>query len=152
MNRIANTPAIRNNSADELSAKDLSSSADELNGLPLEASLETVARSHLSAEQQAQSFQATPGSSPGHAASLTNYLGPLMTVANPVWGHDSLRRMRKLQKRLIEHSLTLDESDRGDCMQAIMTVENSVRLRLRYEQMRMSMAEMEGSPGAVEAA
>lgn len=70
--------------------------------------------------------------------SLNEYLGPLLTVANPVWGSEALVRMRSLQKRLIAHSLALEGDDRPNLMAAISTVEDAVQMRLRLEQMQMA--------------
>lgn len=79
-------------------------------------------------------------------APLTNFLGPLLTVANPVWRGDPVPGMRMLQKKLVAHALTLDEQDRAECMGAIATVENAVQLRLRWQQMRMTEAELNTKP------
>ena len=75
-------------------------------------------------------------------APLTQFLGPLLTVANPAWTGDPVPRMRALQKKLVEHSLTLPQEDRTDCLAAITVVERSVQLRLRFQQMRMTEADM----------
>lgn len=76
-------------------------------------------------------------------APLTEFLGPQLTVANPAWIGDPIPLMRALQKKLVEHSLTLAESDRSECMDAILVVENAVQMRLRFQQMRMDEAELD---------
>lgn len=75
-------------------------------------------------------------------APLTRFLGPLLTVANPAWIGDPVPRMRALQKKLVEHSLTLAQEDRTDCLDAITVVEKAVHLRLRFQQMRMTEGDM----------
>lgn len=80
---------------------------------------------------------------PGPIEPLTRFLGPLLTVASPAWGIDPIPGMRALQKKLVEHSLTLDEDDRSECLAAITIVEGAVQLRLRYQQMRMNELERE---------
>lgn len=74
-------------------------------------------------------------------APLTQFLGPHLTVANPAWAGDPVPLMRGLQKKLVEYSLTQDENDRTECMDAIMVIENAVQLRLRFQQMRADDAE-----------
>ncbi|MFC5474019.1 hypothetical protein [Paraherbaspirillum soli] len=75
-------------------------------------------------------------------APLTDFLGPLLTVANPAWSGDPVPRMRDLQKVLVAHSLTLDRAERGPCLAAISVVEHAVTLRLRLQQLRMSELDM----------
>ncbi len=82
-------------------------------------------------------------------APLTNFLGTLLTVANPVWMSDPVPGMRMLQKKLIAHALTLDEKDRSECMDAIAVVDNAVQLRLRWQQMRMTEEELNVKPETV---
>lgn len=72
---------------------------------------------------------------------LTDFLGTSLTTGSAVWSQDSVDRMRFLQKRLIEHSLTLASSERTGCLGAISVVENAIQLRLRLEQMRKSELE-----------
>lgn len=74
-------------------------------------------------------------------APLTRFLGPRLTVASPAWVGDPIPLMRALQKKLVEYSLTQDESDRSECMDAILVVENAVQMRLRFQQMCMGEAE-----------
>jgi len=68
-------------------------------------------------------------------------LGPRLTFANPVWNNDSLPYMRMLQRKLIETALTFPEDERKELMEAISTIENSVKLRMRWHQMRRSDTE-----------
>ena len=70
--------------------------------------------------------------------SLNEYLGPLMTIANPALGSEALASMRALQKRLIAHSLTREDDERPSLMAAISAVEDAVQMRLRLEQMQMA--------------
>ena len=70
--------------------------------------------------------------------SLNEYLGPLMTIANPAWGSEALAGMRALQRRLIAHSLTREDDERPSLMAAISAVEDAVQMRLRLEQMQMA--------------
>jgi hypothetical protein len=85
----------------------------------------------------------------GAVAPLTRFLGPLLTVANPAWVGDPVPRMRALQKALVAHSLTLAEDDRSSLMGAISVVETAVQWRLRWQQMRMTEAEMNIKPQEV---
>lgn len=103
----------------------------------------SVLRNQLLPGEEAASVPPLFGIVTNTIAPLTRFLGPLFTVANPAWTGDPVPRMRKLQKRLVEYALTLDESDRSECMAAIMVVEGDVKLRLRLQQMRMTEAEME---------
>jgi hypothetical protein len=81
---------------------------------------------------------------------LNRMLGPALTVENPVWSGDPIPRMRALQKALVEHSLSLPEGDRSDCLDAITLVEKAVQLRLRWLQMRRSDAELDPKPLGME--
>lgn len=78
----------------------------------------------------------------GPLTPLTDFLGPLLTVANPAWSGDPVPRMRELQKVLVAHSLKLDRAERGPCLTAISVVEQAVILRLRLQQLRMSELDM----------
>jgi hypothetical protein len=69
---------------------------------------------------------------------LTRYLGPDLTVGNPAWTGDPVPKLRGLQRSLIEHSLTLDESERGTCLTALTIVEKAVGYRLRLQQLQMT--------------
>lgn len=82
-------------------------------------------------------------------APLTQFLGPTLTFDNPAWKDDSLMGMRMLQKKLIACALALPEDERGECMGAISVVEGDVRLRLRWQQMRMTEEEMNAKPETV---
>lgn len=79
----------------------------------------------------------------GPISALTSFIGDALTVANPAWSGDPVHTMRGLQKRLLEHSLTLDEEQRGPCLAAIAVVEDAVQWRLRLQQMRMNEVERE---------
>lgn len=114
----------------------------EINSLPQAPTSGPVSRAHLLPGEEAASLPLPSAAPPSAISPLTRFLGPLLTVANPVWTNEGLPRMRRLQKKLVEHSLTLPEEDRSDCMAAISVVENAVQLRLRLQQMRMSDAEM----------
>jgi hypothetical protein len=103
-------------------------------------------RADLGPADQAASLPPPPTATPGPHESLTRFLGPLLTAANPAWSGDPVPRLRGLQKKLVEHSLVLDQDDRAECMAALSVVESAVQLRLRYQQMRMSEAEHELSP------
>lgn len=102
-----------------------------------------ISRAQLSAQEQAISLPPAQVATPGPIAPLTRFLGPLLTVANPAWSGDPIPGMRALQKRLVEHSLTIPEGERSPCMDAISVVEKAVQLRLRYQQMHMSDVEMD---------
>lgn|GEM_PF-1341339 len=79
--------------------------------------------------------------------SLKQILGARLSVDNPAWVGDPIPRMRALQKKMIEFSLTQETSERGVCMEAIRVVELAVRWRLRWQQMRRS--DLEGHPTSV---
>lgn len=79
----------------------------------------------------------------GPIGALTRFIGDALTVANPAWSGDPVHTMRGLQKRLLEHSLTLDETQRSPCLAAIAVVEDAVQWRLRLQQMRMNEVERE---------
>lgn len=72
---------------------------------------------------------------------LNRFLGPRLTVDNPVWRGDPVMSLRSLQKLLIEHSLALPENERPECLAALSLVERAVQLRLRWNQMQRSDAE-----------
>jgi hypothetical protein len=110
-----------------------------------------ISRAELSPREQAISLPPTVMATPSPIAPLTRFLGPLLTVANPAWSGDPVPRMRGLQKRLVEHSLTVPESERSACMAAITVVEMAVQLRLRYQQMYMNEVEMAIKPEGVKA-
>jgi hypothetical protein len=123
------------------------SDVGEIHSVPAQNTAQSVVRENLLPEEEAVSLQrqaATTATQP--IAPLNRYLGPSLTVANPVWSGDPVPRMRGLQKTLVEHSLSLEESDRSECMGAIQVVETAVQLRLRFQQMRISLAEMDGKP------
>lgn len=78
---------------------------------------------------------------PRLSAALNTVLGLRLTVDNPVWVGDSIPGLRALQKKLVEHSLTLEGDARSHCMTSISLVEKAVRLRLRWLQMQRSEEE-----------
>ncbi|RJF96886.1 hypothetical protein D3870_21155 [Noviherbaspirillum cavernae] len=100
-----------------------------------------ILRELLSPEQQALSLPQRDTTSIA-LAPLTRFLGPALTVANPVWTGDPVPRMRALQKILIEHALALPEAERPECLAAISVIDRNVQLRLRLQQMYMSDADM----------
>lgn len=112
----------------------------ELGGIPQEERV-PVMRQQLLPGEEAISLPTAPVAQ-GPLTSLTSFLGPILTVANPAWSGDPVPRMRALQKALVEQSLALPDNDRTELMQAINVVESAVQLRLRLQQMRMSEAEM----------
>ncbi|HWW05965.1 hypothetical protein [Collimonas sp.] len=77
---------------------------------------------------------------------LNRMLGARLTFDNPAWSGDPLPRMRALQRKLIEQSLTRPPGDRTECMDAIRLVEQAVQLRMRWQQMRKSDAEADLNP------
>lgn len=113
----------------------------ELGGIPREE-VGSVMRAQLLPGEEAASLPPIQVAQ-GPVVSLTRFLGPLLTVANPAWSGDPVPRMRSLQKSLVERSLELKEGDRSELMEAINVVECAVQLRLRLQQMRMSEAEMQ---------
>lgn len=72
---------------------------------------------------------------------LNRMLGASLTFDNPAWSGDPVPRMRVLQRKLIESSLTMAPSERTACMDAIRLVEQAVGMRLRWQQMRKSDVE-----------
>jgi len=95
-----------------------------------------VSRAQLRPREEAASLLPLNAAPPGPIAPLTRLLGPEYTVANPAWTDHAVRYMRALEKRLVEHSLTLPQEERGACMEAISVVELNVQWRLRLQQMR----------------
>lgn len=118
----------------------------EIQSLPPQTQSQPLARDQLRPEEEAASLPQQPTKAPSTIAPLSRFLGPTLTSANPVWHGDPVPRMRGLQKVLVEHSLTLEQSDRAECMAAISVVETAVRMRLRFQQMRMNEADMENKP------
>ncbi|SFL98021.1 hypothetical protein [Rugamonas rubra] len=116
--------------------------AGEIHNLAAQLAPRQVLGAELAPEQAAVSLAAADAATPGAAAALTRLLGPALTVASAAWCGDPLPAMRALQKRLVEHSLGLAAARRGDCMAAIVVLEQAVRLRLRLQQMRLSEAEL----------
>lgn len=118
----------------------------EIHTYSTETPAQALARPLLLPAEEALSLPAPAASIPTTIAPLTRFLGPLLTVANPVWSGDPVPRMRGLQKKLVEHSLMVPEGRRGDFMAGISVVENAVRLRLRFQQMHMNEVEMQIKP------
>jgi len=89
---------------------------------------------------------------PNAVAPLTDILGTRLTLDNPAWSADPVPAMRLLQKTLLAHSLEKDpEKDpqqRADLLKAIELVEQAVKMRLRWQQMRRSEIEMLALPAA----
>lgn len=85
-------------------------------------------------------------------ALLNRALGAALTVDNPVWSGDPVPQLRALQKLLIADSLTRPQHERGAALGALKVVEQAVRLRLRWQQMRRSAAEADVDLGAEAAA
>ncbi|QGZ42129.1 hypothetical protein IP92_05475 [Pseudoduganella flava] len=77
---------------------------------------------------------------------LNRALGAHRTIANPLWSGDPVPRLRGLQKALIAHALTLQQERRRTCLDALTVIEQAIRLRLRWQQMRRS--EVDTPPGA----
>ncbi|RZI42196.1 hypothetical protein EGT07_13305 [Herbaspirillum sp. HC18] len=117
----------------------------EIYGIPTGTLPRPVVRTELRPEEEAVSLSPKAPTG-GPLAALIRLLGPALTVANPAWYGDPIPLMRGLQKKLVEHSLTLDEGDRSECMAAISTVEIAVRLRLRFQQLRMTELERNLKP------
>lgn len=86
------------------------------------------------------------GLPPRWVAPLVKIMGGDWTVNNPAWSRNPVTRFRALQKKLVEHSLTLAESERSECLNAISLVERAVQLRLRWLQMERSHAESDLAP------
>lgn len=125
--------------------ENLSSDGGEIISYPEAPVNKVILRESLSPAEVAVSLP--PSASPeSPIAVLTKFFGPVLTVANPAWGGEPIPRMRALQKKIIEYSLTQDEGDRKECMEAISLVERAVQLRLRYQQMHMSDEEMDIKP------
>jgi hypothetical protein len=119
---------------------------DELHDTAVEDAGQSVMRTMLRPQDEGLSLPPSLMTLPTPVTSLTHFLGPMLTVANPVWSGDPVPALRGLQKKLVEHSLTLEEGTRADFMEAIKVVECAVRLRLRYQQMRMNEAEADAEP------
>lgn len=115
----------------------------EIHTYHTETPAQPLARPLLLPAEEALSLPPPASSLPNPIAPLTRFLGPLLTVANPVWSGDPIPRLRALQKKLVEHSLMQPEGERGIFMTGISLVENAVRLRLRFQQMRMNDVEMQ---------
>jgi hypothetical protein len=96
---------------------------------------EPLTRMLLLPEEERLSLPPPRDATPGPITPLTRYLGPHLTVASPAWLGDPVPKMRALQKMLVAHSLSLEPSDRSECMEAITIVDSAVRLRLRLRQM-----------------
>ncbi|RSZ61104.1 hypothetical protein HF313_16425 [Massilia atriviolacea] len=97
-----------------------------------------VKRTDLTAWEESASLSPFDAARQETLAPLTRFLGAALTVANPAWSRDPLPGLRALQKRLVDHSLALDPAARADSMEAILVVEDAVRLRLRFQQMELA--------------
>jgi hypothetical protein len=124
----------------------LSVDVGEIHTLPQESLARPVVRLDLLPEEERASLPQQFATADSTIEPLNRFLGPALTFANPVWTGDPVPRLRGLQKKLVEHSLTLDQSDRSECMAAISVVETAVQLRLRLQQMRMTEEEAESAP------
>jgi len=114
----------------------------ELGVLNLEPNVRRVRTALLPGEERA-SLPKAPELVEGPIDPLTRFLGAKLTVANPVWSGFPIDRMRSLQKRLVGHSLKLEEDDRFDLLRSISMVEHAVQLRLRWHQMEMDLLDQE---------
>jgi hypothetical protein len=115
----------------------------EIQSLPAQTPIQPLGREQLRPEEEAVSLPQQQTRAPSTIAPLNQFLGAALTTANPVWSGDPIPRMRGLQKVLVEHSLTLEQSDRSESMAAIQVVETAVKLRLRFQQMHMNEGDME---------
>jgi len=77
---------------------------------------------------------------------LGRLLGASLSTDSLAWRGNPVAAMRGLQKRLVEHALSLPEDARGPAMRAIRTVELAVGWRLRWLQMKRSDAESQFLP------
>lgn len=118
----------------------------ELGVLNLEPKVRRMRTALLPGEERASLPQA-PELVEGPVDPLTRFLGPGLTVANPVWSGFPIERMRSLQKRLVGHSLKLKEDDRFDLLRSISMVEHAVQLRMRWHQMEMDLLDQDSEPG-----
>jgi hypothetical protein len=118
----------------------------EIQSVPSQTPVQPMGREQLRPEQEAVSLPQQPTRAPSTLAPLNQFLGASLTSANPVWSGDPVPKLRGLQKVLVEHSLTLEQSDRSDCMAAITVVESAVRMRLRFQQMHMDEGDLESKP------
>lgn len=122
-------------------------SSDEM--LPVPEISEQIAQPSPQGKVPSRSRYPEPEGGNLAIAPLTEFLGETLTSDNPAWKDDSLPRMRMLQKKLIACALMLPEDERGECLGAISVVEGDVRLRLRWQQMRMTEEEMAANPETV---
>jgi hypothetical protein len=104
-------------------------------------------RTDLSPWEESASLAPPAPPSEETLAPLTRFLGAALTVASPAWSRDPLPGLRALQRRLVDHSLALDQSERADSMDAILVVEDAVRLRLRLQQMELARLDADSGPG-----
>jgi len=124
---------------DGLTARDIGEPA-QIHDIPDLAPL-TRSRPDLLPAEEALSLPAPEIPADYTLVTLGRMLGARFTVDSPAWRGDPVPAMRSLQKRIVEHSLTLEESARAPAMQAIRVVEMAVRWRLRWQQMKRSEAE-----------
>ncbi len=86
---------------------------------------------------------------------LSNAFGLPLTRHNAVWGPFALDKLRELQRALLEHAMTLEAEPRRPVLDAVKTIELSVMLRLRYEEMTAActaMLSQKTSPTATKSA
>ena len=121
----------------------------EIRSLEQPLPLEAISSGELYPGEAAASLQQPSSAMDSAISALTDFLGTLLTVASPAWMGDPVPTMRGLQRCLIEHSLGLEEQQRHGCLAAVSVVENAIQLRLRFQQMRMTEAEMQlaATPG-----
>jgi len=126
----------------------ISGDVGEITGSAAPPAVPPIFRSSLQPWEQAVSLS-SPSELPDFVITpVSRFLGPLLTVASPVWSSHAMARLRALQKKLIEHSLTLPQDDRLDCLGAVTMIEDAVLLRLRLEQMRMLEEHPENAPSS----
>jgi len=122
---------------------DPSTDSGEIQGMQASAPRELVARAHLLPGELAASLPPAAPTPDLVFAPLMLALGKSRTTENGVWeDKKAVRLMRSLQKRLVGFSLTLEEGERWDCMEAINVVEAAVQQRLRLQQMCMMIEEL----------
>lgn len=118
----------------------------DIAGPPLLDRGQPVNRSDLTPWEESASLPPATTAGQETLAPLTRFLGAALTVANPAWSRDPLPGLRALQKRLVDYSLALAPEQRGESMDAIMVVEDAVRLRLRLQQMELTRYGDEPAP------
>ena len=143
---------VQTSRATRSSGPGLQNDVGEIRSLEQPMPVEAISGGELYPGEAAASLVQPSSAMDSGITALTSFLGTLLTVANPAWMGDPIPKMRGLQRRLIEHSLNQEEGRRHTCLAAISVVENAVQLRLRFQQMRMTDAEMQPEPTRGEAA